>query len=101
MEVYAVVMALRNWRVYLFGTPFKVITDCKAFEDTMKKKTIPKLARWALELQQYDMQVIHRPSDKMKHVDALTAVFVIFKRIYNKKGFFKRFLCISNYDKSK
>lgn len=94
MEVYAVVMALRNWRVYLFGTPFKVITDCKAFEDTMKKKTIPKLARWALELQQYDMQVIHRPSDKMKHVDALSRFCYIQENLQQKRFLQKIFMHI-------
>lgn len=30
------------------------------------------MARWAMELQQYEMEVVHRPSEKMKHVDALS-----------------------------
>lgn len=77
LEVYAVVVALRKWRVYLIGMPFTVVTDCKAFNDTMRKKTIPKMARWAMELQQYEMKITHRPSEKMKHVDALSRIYYL------------------------
>lgn len=74
LEVYAVVRAVTEWRIYLLGSQFKVITDCKAFEDTMKKKQLPKIARWAMKLQEFDMKVIHRPGTKMQHVDALSRV---------------------------
>lgn len=78
LEVLAVVEALYVWRVYLLDQPFKVITDCKAFADTMnKKETSPKIARWAMRLQKYDMKVIHRPGSQMKHVDALSRCFMI------------------------
>lgn len=77
LEVYAVIVALRKWRVYLLGSKFKVITDCKAFESTMQKKTIPKLARWALEMQQYEVEIIHRPGERMRHVDALSRVYYL------------------------
>lgn len=74
LEVYAIVMAPRKWRVYLLGSPFKLITDCKAFQDTMNKKNIPKVARWALELQQFEMIVVHRSGQQMRHVDALSRI---------------------------
>lgn len=74
LEVLAVVNALTEWRVYLVGSPFKLITDCKAFEATMSKKGIPKIARWAMKLQEFDMKVIHRAGSKMRHVDALSRV---------------------------
>lgn len=38
LEVLAVVKALKKLRVYLIGFPFKIVTDCAAFEKTMKKK---------------------------------------------------------------
>lgn len=54
------VQALQNWHVYLLDYPFKVITDCKAFADTMNKKDpAPEIARWAMKLQEYDFKVIH------------------------------------------
>lgn len=73
----AVVRALTEWRVYLHGSKFKVITDCKAFEDTMKKKQLPKIARWAMKLQEFDMKVVHRPGSQMRHVDALSRICFI------------------------
>lgn len=76
LEVLAVVKALTDWRIHLLGSQFKVITDCKAFEDTMKKKQLPKIARWAMKLQEFDMKVI-RPGSKMKHVDALSRICFI------------------------
>lgn len=78
LEVLAVVEALYVWRVYLQDYPFKVITDCKAFADAMdKKETSPKIARWAMRLQKYDMKVVHRSGSQMKHVDALSRCHII------------------------
>lgn len=77
LEVLAVVKAIKKFRVYLLGNPFKIYTDCKAFEATMKKKDVPKISRWALVLQEYDCEVIHRPGSKMQHVDALSRIHLI------------------------
>lgn len=74
LEILAVVYALSQWRVYLIGQPFTLVTDCKAFQETMNKKGIPKVARWAMKLQEYDMKIVHRTADRMKHVDALSRV---------------------------
>ncbi|GFX91034.1 hypothetical protein TNCV_5106641 [Trichonephila clavipes] len=38
LEVLAVVNALKKFRTYLLGNPFKIITDCSAFQKTMDKK---------------------------------------------------------------
>jgi len=38
LEVLAIVKALKKFRVYLIGIPFVIVTDCKAFTQTMKKK---------------------------------------------------------------
>lgn len=73
LEVLAVVKSLKKFRVYLIGIPFKVITDCQAFVMTLKKKDIcPRVARWALFLQDFDYTVQHRSSKAMRHVDALS-----------------------------
>lgn len=73
LEVLAVVEAIKKFRVYLLGIPFKLITDCSAFEKTMQKKDIPtRVARWALLLSEFDYKIEHRPGDRMKHVDALS-----------------------------
>ncbi|XP_055622399.1 uncharacterized protein LOC129765966 [Toxorhynchites rutilus septentrionalis] len=73
LEVLAVVAALKKFRVYLLGIPFKIITDCSAFKMTMEKKDIaPRIAGWALLLEEYDYVIEHRPGARMKHVDALS-----------------------------
>lgn len=75
LESMAVVEHVKKWRVYLLGQPFKIKTDCKAFAETMKKKEVPKISRWAMIMQEFDCEVIHRSGTSMKHVDALSRVY--------------------------
>lgn len=80
LETYAVVKALERLRVYVLGIPVLVYTDCHAFQQTMmKKNTVAKIARWALSLEEYDIEVKHRPGKSMQHVDALSrnAVLIV------------------------
>lgn len=73
LEVLAIVEALKKFRVYLLGTPFKVVTDCSAFEKTMQKKDlVTRVARWVLLLSEYNYKIEHRPGSRMMHVDALS-----------------------------
>lgn len=73
LEVLAIVKSLEKLRVYLLGLKFKIITDCAAFKMTMAKKTlVPRIAGWALVLEDYDYEIQHRPGTQMRHVDALS-----------------------------
>lgn len=73
LEVLAIIKCLERLRVYVMGTKFTIVTDCEAFERTMKhKNTTAKVARWALALEEYDVVVRHRAGSKMAHVDALS-----------------------------
>lgn len=73
LEVLAVVNAVERFRVYLLGIPFKIVTDCAAFQHTLKGKHLsPRVARWALLLEEYTYTVEHRPGIRMQHVDALS-----------------------------
>lgn len=73
LEVLAIIKALKKFRVYLLGIHFKIITDCKAFTQTMNKKDLCiRVARWALALEEYDYEIQHRPAKNMMHVDALS-----------------------------
>ncbi|GFU70395.1 transposon Tf2-9 polyprotein [Trichonephila clavipes] len=63
LEVLAVVNALKKFRTYLLGNPFKIITDCSAFQKTMDKiDLVTRIARWALLLEEYDYEIVHRSS---------------------------------------
>lgn len=73
LEVLAIVKALKKFRVYLLGIPFKIITDCQAFTLTMSKRDLcARIARWAFILQEFQYEVQHRPGKNMPHVDALS-----------------------------
>ncbi|GFY54462.1 transposon Tf2-6 polyprotein [Trichonephila inaurata madagascariensis] len=73
LEVLAVVNALKKFRTYLLGNHFKIITDCSAFQKTMDKKDlVTRIARWALLLEEYDYEIVHRSGQRMQDVDALS-----------------------------
>lgn len=70
----AIIYALRRFRCYLDGNkPFKIVTDCNSLTLTLNKSAInPRIARWALELEDYAGVVQHRSGVRMAHVDALS-----------------------------
>lgn len=73
LEVLAIVKALKKFRCYLLGIPFTIVTDCRAFTQTMNKKDLcVRVARWALLLEEFDYTIEHRPGRSMTHVDALS-----------------------------
>ncbi|GFV17945.1 transposon Tf2-6 polyprotein [Trichonephila clavipes] len=73
LEVLAVVEELKKFRIYVLGTSFKIITDCDALVKTLSKKELnPRIARWALYLQEFNYTIEHRTGSKMAHVDALS-----------------------------
>lgn len=79
LETLSIIYALRRFRTYLLGIKFKIITDCQALSLTInKKETNPRIARWVLEMQNYDYVLEHRPGSRMLHVDALSRqIFVV------------------------
>jgi hypothetical protein len=67
------VEAAEHFRVYLYGMPFTVFTDCNAIRATALKKDLhPRIARWWVKLQDYDFTIEYRPGSKMAHVDYLS-----------------------------
>ncbi|GBN24637.1 Transposon Ty3-G Gag-Pol polyprotein [Araneus ventricosus] len=73
LEALAVIEAVKKFRVYLLGIPFKIVTDCSALEKTMQKKDlVTRVARWALLLEEFDYVIEHRSGTRMTHVDALS-----------------------------
>ena len=53
---------MRHFSVYIGSQPVKIYTDHSplTFLDRMANKN-QKLLRWRLELQQYNLEIIHRP----------------------------------------
>lgn len=73
LEMLAIINALNRFRIYLQGLNFKIVTDCNSIKLALSKREInPRINRWALVLQNYDYQLEHRASNRMRHVDALS-----------------------------
>lgn len=54
------------------------MTDCNSLTLTLNKKLInPRIARWALELENFDYKVRHRKGELMTHVDALSRAPIV------------------------
>lgn len=73
LEIMAIAEAIKKFRVYLLGIKFKIVTDCSALTMTLQKNDLPpRVARWALLLEEYDYTIEHRPKTRLKHADALS-----------------------------
>ncbi|KAL0895777.1 hypothetical protein ABMA27_011827 [Loxostege sticticalis] len=73
LETLAVVASLNRFRVYLLGIPFTIYSDCNALRTTfVKRDLIPRVARWWVQLQEFDCVIEYRPGSRMTHVDALS-----------------------------
>lgn len=57
------------------GIKFTVYTDCRAFTQTSENNRLsPRIHRWGMDLEEYDMEVKHQNGERMQHVDALSRV---------------------------
>ena len=72
-ECLSIKAAIQNFRVYLVGAKFTVVTDHKALKwlNTMKDSN-PWLTRWYLFLQPYQFEVEHRSGKLNGNADALS-----------------------------
>ena len=72
-EMLALVSAVAYFHVYLISNKFTVYTDHKALSWLQTiKHTNSRLIRWALKLQEYNFEVIHRPGSRNQHCDSLS-----------------------------
>ena len=74
-ELLAITAAFKEWRRYLEGARHKisVYTDHRGLEwFTQNKPLNQRQARWALELDGFDFQIIYRPGAKNTKPDALS-----------------------------
>ncbi|XP_041451951.1 uncharacterized protein LOC121405348 [Drosophila obscura] len=73
LEALAVVESLERFKYYIYGKRIKVVTDCNALKTSMEKREfIPRIARWWLRIQEFDIDIVHRAGTQMNHVDALS-----------------------------
>lgn len=72
-EALAVVWAVKQFRTYLYQHKAIIVTDHAALQYILKKPNpSPRIARWGLALQEYDLEIRHRPGKNHGNVDALS-----------------------------
>lgn len=73
-EALAALLAIDHFRGYIEGYHFKLITDSSALTHILntKWKVGSRCSRWSLDLQQFDMSVVHRKGKENVVPDALS-----------------------------
>ncbi|GBG74205.1 hypothetical protein CBR_g17918 [Chara braunii] len=72
-ECYAVVWGIQHFHPYLYGQKFRLVTDHKPLL-ALKKLTsyTGMIGRWAVRLQEYDFDIVHRKTERHGNADGLT-----------------------------
>ena len=78
-EAAAIVESIREWRHFLIGKKFKLVTDQKSISfmfDNRRKSKIKndKIARWRVELSQYKFEISYRPGPENVVADTFSRV---------------------------
>lgn len=73
LECLAVMKCIENFREYVEGLPFKIVTDHASFQWLMRQTDLNgRLARWSLKLQGFDFGIEHRKGSLNTVSDALS-----------------------------
>lgn len=72
-EMLAIFWSIKQYRPYLYGNEFIVISDHKPLQWIFKTKdSTNRLFRWRLQLAEYDFIVLHKPGRHHTNVDCLS-----------------------------
>ena len=74
-ECLAVIWAVRQFRSYIYGQEFIILTDHSALRWLFsQKEPIGRIARWITAMMEHSFKVIHRSGEKHSNADALSRV---------------------------
>ena len=75
MELLAMVWACKQYRPYLYGKKFTIVTDHKPLTWVfIVKDPSSRLLRWRLKLEEYNYQVLYKPGVRNTNADALSRI---------------------------
>ena len=77
-ECLAVLLAIKHFRPFLYGTHFTIVTDHSSLRWLQQMKDPDgRLARWALKLQHYDFTIVHRAGAIHQNADGLSRLPIL------------------------
>jgi hypothetical protein len=72
-ELCSVVFAVAQYRCYVYGRKFKIVSDHAALKWLFGlRDPSSRLMRWTLKLSEYDYEVVHKPGVLHKNADGLS-----------------------------
>ena len=71
-ECLAAVYAMKQFRHYLLGRPFQLVTDHAPLQWLCAQKMEGLLCRWALAMEEYNFQIVYRKGTLNGNADALS-----------------------------
>ena len=76
-EAATVVWAVKQFRHYLLGTIFEIITDHNALRwlFTKQQNPGPRIVHWIIQMMEYTFIVTYRPGRKNQNADALSRMY--------------------------
>ncbi|KAL4101226.1 hypothetical protein QTP88_021246 [Uroleucon formosanum] len=78
LECLAIVHGIKQFRPYLYGRKFTILSDHRPLAWLFNlKDPLSKLARWRIQLEQYDYVIKHKPGAQNGNVDALSRMYTI------------------------
>ena len=76
LECLALVWATKHFRTYILGREIRVVTDHWALKWLLDLKSgNPRLQRWRMALQEYDMKITHKPGHQHRNADFLSRLY--------------------------
>jgi hypothetical protein len=71
-ELYAVILALKHWKHYLYGNQVYVYSDQRSLSWGIRQSDSPRMMRWIQKLAEFDVQIFYRPGKKNGPADFLS-----------------------------